>query len=83
MMEVTTPDRNANLNLLIRLKAVTGRKAKTENGQPRITPEAATATAAAGLSKRKSADDRDIAYIENELGRKPAFEATDKTMICK
>lgn len=35
---------------------------------------AAIATAVAGFSKRKSADDRDIAYIENELGRKPAVK---------
>lgn len=72
--EVTTPDTNACLNLLRREYMVTGRKAKIENGHPRITPVAATATAAAGFSKRKNADDRDIAYIENELGRKPACE---------
>lgn len=51
---------------------MTGRNAKMENGQLRITPVAATATAMAGFSNRKSAEERDIAYIENELGRKPA-----------
>lgn len=78
MREVTTPDRNACLNFLRKEKIVTGRNAKTENGQPRMTPVAATATAAAGFSKRKSADDSDIAYIENELGKKPAFEVMSK-----
>lgn len=43
-----------------------------ENGHPRITPAAATATAIARFSKRNNPDDRDIAYIENELGKKPA-----------
>lgn len=32
---------------------------------------AATATAMAGFSKRNNADERDMAYIENELGKKP------------
>lgn len=50
---------------------MTGRKANTENGQPRITPTAATETAMAGFPKRNSAEERDIAYIENELGKKP------------
>lgn len=71
---MTTPERNACLNLLARDKIVTGRKARTENGHPRITPVAATATAAAGFSKRKSADERDIAYMENELGKKPVCQ---------
>lgn len=47
-----------------------GRNAKIEKGQPRITPVAATATLIAGFSKRNNADERDMAYIENELGRK-------------
>lgn len=69
--EVTTPEKNACLNFLIKEYTVTGRKAKTEKGQPRITPVAATATAMAGFSKRYNADEREIAYIENELGKKP------------
>lgn len=77
MREVARPDRKACLNFLSKEKIVTGRNAKTENGQPRMTPVAATATAEAGLSKRKSADDRDIAYMENELGKKPAFKRTN------
>lgn len=71
-MELIRPERNAGLNLLIKEYIVTGRNAKIENGQPRITPIAAMATAMAGFSKRKNAEERDIAYIENELGRKPA-----------
>lgn len=59
---------------------MTGRKANIENGQPRITPVAAVATAQAGFSKRKSAEERDMAYIENELGRKPATETTHETL---
>lgn len=59
---------------------MTGRNAKIEKGQPRITPVAAVATAQAGLSKRKSAEERDIAYIEKELGRKPAAETTHETL---
>lgn len=48
-----------------------------------MTPVAATATAEAGLSKRKSADDSDIAYMENELGKKPAFKSISKIKISK
>lgn len=70
---MTTPEINACLNLLINEKIVIGRNAKIENGQPSITPVAEVATAKAGLSKRKKADARDIAYIENELGSKPAY----------
>lgn len=33
---------------------------------------AATATAIAGLSKRYNAEESDIAYMEKELGKKPA-----------
>lgn len=65
------PETNACFKLLRKEKNVTGRKAKTEKGHPIITPLAATATAIAGLSKRANADAREIAYIENELGRKP------------
>lgn len=68
---MTTPARNVCLNLLISETIVIGRKAKTENGQPRITPMTATATARACFSKRNKADARDMAYIENELGKKP------------
>lgn len=68
------PERNACLNLLYIEKTVTGRKARIENGQPRITPVAATATAVSYLPKRNSADDREIAYIENELGKKPTYK---------
>lgn len=78
--EVSTPDRNGCLNFLTKEYIVTGRNAKIEKGQPRITPVAAVATAQAGLSKRKSAEVRDIAYIEKELGRKPAAETTHKTL---
>lgn len=68
---MTAPARNACLNLLIKEYNTTGRKAKIENGQPRITPTVDTATAIAGLSRRNNPDERLIAYIENELGRKP------------
>lgn len=68
---MTAPAIKACLNFLYKEKSVTGRKAKIENGQPSITPAAATATDAAGLSKRNKPDARDIAYIENELGKKP------------
>jgi hypothetical protein len=47
-------------------------KAKIENGQPRITPTAATATAKAGFPSKNNPDERLMAYIENELGKKPA-----------
>lgn len=59
------------MNLLTSEYTVTGRKARIENGQPRITPVAATATAVACLSRRNSAEEREIAYIEKELGKKP------------
>lgn len=36
-----------------------------------MTLAAATETAKAGLSRRKSADERVTPYIENELGKKP------------
>lgn len=71
MIEVTAPAINACLNFLNKEEIVTGRKAKIENGQPSITPEAETATAAAGLSRRNKPDAREIPYIENELGKKP------------
>lgn len=74
--EVTTPEKNDCLNFLTREHIVTGRKAKNENGQPRITPIAALATAKGGFSNRKNAEERDMAYIENELGRRPALETT-------
>lgn len=51
---------------------MTGRKTKIENGQPRITPTTATATAIAGFSRRNRPEERLTAYIENELGKKPA-----------
>lgn len=69
--EVTAPARHDCLNLLIKEYNTTGRKAKIENGQPRITPTADIATAIAGLSRRNNPDERLMAYIENELGRKP------------
>lgn len=50
-----------------------------ENGQPRITPVAATATAMPSLSKRNNPDEREIAYMEKELGKKPA-KRTDVDM---
>lgn len=62
---------NACLKFLDREYSVTGRKAKIENGQPSITPRTATEIAAVGLSRRNKPDARDIAYIENELGKKP------------
>lgn len=65
------PATNACLKLLRKENIVTGRKAKTEKGQPIITPLAETATAKAGFSRRANADASDIAYIENELGKKP------------
>lgn len=70
---MAAPARNACLNLLAKQYNVTGRKAKIENGHPRITPTAATETAIAGFSRRNSPDDRDMAYIENELGKKPGI----------
>lgn len=66
------PERNVCLNLLIKAQKVTGRKAKIENGQPRITPTTETATAIAGFSRRNRPEERLTAYIENELGKKPA-----------
>ena len=56
---------------------MTGRKARIENGQPRITPIAATATAIAGFSRRNNPDEREMAYIENELGKKPSKQCPD------
>lgn len=41
---------------------------------------AATATAMAGFSKRNNADEREIAYIEKELGKKPANTPTQQTV---
>lgn len=70
---MTVPDTNARFKLLRKEKNVTGRKANTEKGHPRITPPAETATAIAGFSKRANAVARDIAYIENELGKKPGI----------
>lgn len=71
---MNTPERKACLNLLSREYTVTGRKARIEKGQPRITPVAATATAVACLPTRNSAEEREIAYIEKELGKKPAHQ---------
>lgn len=56
---------------------MTGRKAKIENGQPRITPTAATATAIAGFSSRNNPEERLMAYIEKELGKKPAKQCQE------
>ncbi len=56
---------------------MTGRKARIENGQPRITPTAATATAIACFSRRNNPDEREMAYIENELGKKPSKQCQD------
>ena len=53
---------------------MTGRNTKIEKGQPRITPAAATETAQAYFSRRKSADESVTAYMENELGKKPAIK---------
>lgn len=69
---MNAPERKDCLNLLCRENAVTGRKARIEKGQPRITPVAATATAVACLPKRNNAEEREIAYIEKVLGKKPA-----------
>lgn len=68
---MTAPAINTCLNFLANKNNVTGRKTKIENGQPRITPTAATATAIAGFSRRNRPDEREMAYIENELGKKP------------
>ncbi len=56
---------------------MTGEKAKIENGQARITPIAATATAIAGFPRRNNPDERDMAYMENELGKKPSKQCQD------
>lgn len=80
---MTTPAENACLNFRIKECTVIGRKARTEKGQPRITPAAATATAAAGFSKRYNADERDKAYIENELGKKPVIIMNFEILIFK
>lgn len=56
---------------------MTGKKAKIENGQPRITPTAATATAIAGFPRRNNPDEREMAYMENELGKKPSKQCQD------
>jgi hypothetical protein len=58
---------------------VIGRNTKTEKGQPRITPAAATATALEYFSRRKSAEESVTAYIENELGKKPAIRKQRST----
>lgn len=73
---MTKPEKNTCLNFFLKEYTVTGRKTNTEKGHPRITPVAATATAMAGLSKRYNADEREIAYIENELGKKPAKKSS-------
>ena len=70
-MEVTAPATNTCLNFLVKEKTVTGKNTNIENGHPRMTPITATATAIAGFSRRNKPDEREIAYIENELGRKP------------
>jgi len=72
---VIAPDRKACFKLQWRLNNVTGTKAKTEKGQPIMTPLAATATTRAGLSERAKADASDMAYIENELGKKPGLSS--------
>lgn len=69
---MTAPEINACLNLLTREYTTTGKKARIENGQPRITPTTETATAMAYFSKSNNPDERLMAYIENELGRKPS-----------
>lgn len=56
---------------------MTGRKAKIENGQPRITPTAATATDIACFPRRYNPDEREMAYIANELGKKPSEQCQD------
>lgn len=43
-----------------------------------ITPAAATETAKAYFSRRNKADERLTAYIEKELGKKPAKESRCK-----
>lgn len=43
-----------------------------------MTPVAAIATAVAGFPKRNNAEEKDIAYIANELGKKPAVEVHTK-----
>lgn len=78
--DVTVAAINAPLNFLDREYTVTGRKAKIENGQPSTTPTTATEIAEAGLSRRNKPDARDIAYIENELGKKPIYH---KSLIKK
>lgn len=67
---MTTPEKNVCLSVLVKEYIVTGRKANIKKGHPRITPVAVTTTAMACFSKRNNADDREIAYIENELGKK-------------
>jgi hypothetical protein len=52
---------------------VIGRNTKIEKGQPRITPAAATETALEYFSRRNSAEESVTAYMENELGKKPAI----------
>lgn len=78
---MTAPVRNTGRNLLTNEYIVIGRNANIEKGQPRITPVAATATAIAGFSKRNNADERDMAYIENELGRKPVHRGTQQKLV--
>lgn len=72
---MTAPAKNTCLNLLAKEYNTTGRKANMEKGQPRITPTADTATAIAGFPRRNNPDERLIAYMENELGRKPGIES--------
>lgn len=75
---MTAPAKNICLNVLDKEYNVIGRKAKIENGQPRITPVAATATAIAGLPRRNNPEERLMAYIENELGKKPGNHTQNK-----
>lgn len=71
-IEVISPDRKTLLKLpLSNEYIVTGRKTKTEKGQPTRTPAAATETAKVYFSSRKRAEDSVTAYMENVLGRKP------------
>lgn len=82
MREVSSPEKKTFVNgPLIREKIVTGRTTKIEKGHPRITPAAATETAAAYFSKRKSAEESVTAYMEKLLGRKPIKKESNNFLI--
>jgi len=62
---------STTLNFLDREYIITWGKAKIENRQPSITQITTKEIVEACLSRRNKPDARDIAYMENELGKTP------------